>query len=224
MGDKLSLDVVHIIRGYFYDSNGDPIANAGVTIHNRTDASYGDTVTTTDANGYFQYNIKEICSEGDELTITYTSGTDEISEYMTVNLNRLSQDVSATLQNQFKITTNTFELYMPMPRINGIKVDLSKNLALFNFWSENIAVDDRGKDSEPLTLDGQFYVDVYSRDSISGKLEVLHDIANEDEEITISGLHDIVDGVYIIKSISFNNMTNTTDGFNWTLQLELVRK
>jgi len=218
----MSLEGSHWIWGYLYDSDGNVVADAAVVVTSYTNPQ-GTQVASTDATGYYQLNIQDISNEGDLLVISFTSGTDQIDEFVVLDLDDLTHEVSATFQNHFQFTTSSFSMYLPLPKISGAERNITKNITLFNFWSNNIAVDDTGIDTEPLVLSGYLVVDVYTRDTIAGKIEALNELANNNEEVIISGINDRIDGVYIINSISFNNMRGTTHGFTWSISLEFVR-
>jgi hypothetical protein len=66
----------HVIYGYVYDENGNPLPGAPVTI---TNTATGDSVTIqTDSNGYYQYDLANLpngYSGGDEIYVEATNTT-----------------------------------------------------------------------------------------------------------------------------------------------------
>jgi len=222
----MSLEGSHWIRGYFYDANGDPISGADITVSNITGNETGTETTTTTASGYYQINVQDICDEGDLIEIQFQDGADIhtiADEFIRVDLDDLTQEVNATFESQFEVNTDTYSFYLPMPKWDGVNSKLNKNTRLFNFKSGEISVVDIDIDSEPYTLEGYFYVDVYTRDTISGKVEAIIDMQNNSEELTIYDINTNVNFVFVIRNFSFNTTKGSPNVFTYKLDLEFVR-
>lgn len=120
-------------------------------------------------------------------------------------------------------TINTVALYKPVWGGEGYM--LHKDLQAFNFWSGNFSIHDKGIDSEPIILSG---VEIGSgicgcnHACFTAKFVNMRTMANNNEEIEISGLGDCVDAIYVIKSLSTKTM-HKRDARIWTLTLEYVR-
>ncbi len=102
----------HVIYGYVYDENGNPLANAPVVI---TNAATGDNVTVyTDSNGFYQYNLANLpngCSDGDLIYVnaTNTSSGNKGSNSTYVDTTTPSQQVDVYIKE-----INFFVLAVPL--------------------------------------------------------------------------------------------------------------
>jgi len=138
-------------------------------------------------------------------------------------------------QNTFTITSDTYTLKFNLPEYGGATRTLTKDLALFNFWVGDISVIDKGIGDEPLVLGGIELNSIASElcfpacfpicfdSGLCTKFIKVWDIQNDGEEITISGLGDTLDGVYVIRSFDFETIKGTNLGFAWRFELEWVR-
>jgi hypothetical protein len=217
----MSLDVTHMIWGYLYDADGNTVAGATVSVQSTSYSGLENTVTT--ASGYYQLNVMDICEESDLIVITFTSGSITQHEFVKVKLDELTQEVSSTLKNCFKFESDSYSIYMQLPDYTALDRNTSRDTSLFNFYSNQISVTDNGKESEPLALPIKAFVDVRTRDTISGMIEALHLIANDGEEITIDDINSCFNGVYIIKNIRAEPVRRTSKVFQITLTLEFKR-
>ena len=131
----------------------------------------------------------------------------------------------------FSIIGETYTVILRKPHPNSVDRKLNKNINRFNFWSGNYRVHDDGIQNQPLTLQG-IEIEEYAgcfplcfpicfRMTLANKLEFILDMSNNNEEVTISGLGNCVDAVYIIKRFSFETLTPSAR--SWTMQLEKVR-
>jgi len=141
-------------------------------------------------------------------------------------------------QKTFTITSDTYSLHFNLPEYGGANKTINKNLDLINFWKGDISVIDRGIGDEPLVLGG---VETLKGDNVglcfpicfscfcfskplSDKVEAVWDLQNNGEEVTITGLGDTLDGVYVIKNFEFETIKKTNMAFAWRFELELVRE
>ncbi|MFP4017813.1 MAG: hypothetical protein ACLFUH_01050 [Bacteroidales bacterium] len=220
------LPTTHLITGYFYDENGCIISGATITASSVTGNEDGIETTTTTSTGYYQINVQNICNEGDLIEIQFQDGADIhriASEFIRVNLDSLTQEVNATFENQFEVNTNTYSFYLPILKWNGIQSQLQKNTKLFNFKTNEISTVDMDINSEDFTLEGYFYVDIYSRQTISGKVEAIINIQNNSEEITIYDINTNVNYAFVIKNFTFYSIKSSPKLFAYTLNLEFVK-
>lgn len=218
----MSLEGSHWIRGYLYDANGDPISGATVTVSTITGTESGTETTTTTASGFYQLNVQHICDIGDLIKVNFDDGTHSIDEFVRVKIEELTQEINATLEGNFYLESydGTINIYLPMPRWEGVDGDLGKNVPVFNFYSGEVSTVDKGISDEPLTISGWIWVDVYTRDTISGKVEEINLRLNDSEEFIIHGVNDVLDGNYVVKKFQFDSTTESPYLFRWTLQLE----
>jgi hypothetical protein len=228
VGDFLSLDFSHWIRGYLYDTDGNPMGGATVTASNVSGVSNETVTTTTTPSGYYQLNIQSIANEYDLIKIRFTQ--DEvpigappiIEEFIRVQVNDLTQEVNATFQNQFQITCNLFTIYLPYIKWDGVNGKINKDVTIFNFKNNTVDTIDKGINNEPFTIEGWIWVDVYTRDTISGKVEAFIHMQNEHQEITIHDVNSTLDGTYVIKKFKFDSVKKSPYLFKWKFQLEYV--
>jgi len=223
VGDIVSLDVSHWIRGYLYDSSGSPISGATVTVATVTGSDSATNSTTTTVTGYYQLNVQAVCNENDLISVTFTSGADEIVEFIRVNLDDLTQEVSATFQYTFSFNSESYNIRLAEPDYEDASMNLIKATKLTNFYDGQLFVDDVGKEAEPLIITVYAWVDIRNRDTISGLIEALNVISNDGEEVTITGIQACIDGVYVINRIHAEPVENTKDAFQITISLEYVR-
>lgn len=221
----MTLSVTHWIRGYLYDTSGNGVSGALVTVT----AINGDGTTTTtytSTGGYYQINIQDVCEEGDLININFYR--DEvpigephvIDEFIRVDLDYLTQEVNATFQGQFKITTENFTLYLPTIRWNSIAGNINKNIRVFNFKNDEIDSVDIDINSEPFSISGWLWADIYNYQTISGKIEAIMHMQNEHKEITIHNVNSNLDGTYVIRQFTFNTVKRNAVLFEWIMQLE----
>ena len=125
----------------------------------------------------------------------------------------------------FSILGDSYSVYFAKPIWGGEQYNLQKDLQSFNFWSGNFSIHDKGINSEPIILSG---VEIGDADCgcdhacFTAKFVNMRAMARNNEEVTISGLGDCIDAVYIIKSFGTKTMRKP-DARGWTLTLEYVR-
>ncbi len=224
----MSLPVSHWIYGYHYDEDGNPRGNIRVIARalNGTDT----VVTYTTYDGYYQINVQDICNEGDlvlirflEYELPFGENPESTDEFVRVYTTEMTQEVNSTLQNHIKINSDNYYTRLPCIKWNGLNGNLSKNTELISFRSGAIAVVDRGINNESIILQGYFYIDgIYTRDTVSGKVEGIVNLQNIKDEITISNFDDDLNGTYVIKSFIFDSIKGTPHLFTWKMELEYV--
>ena len=132
----------------------------------------------------------------------------------------------------FSIISETYTVYLKKPHYNNEDKKLNKNINRFNFWSGSYAVHDDGIRNQPLILKGIEFIACTDEmcfplcfpicfTTFSDKFEFILSMSNNNEEVTISGLGDCIDAVYIIKRFSFETLTPSSR--SWTMRLEKVR-
>lgn len=220
----MSLDVTHWLRGYMYDADGNPVSGATVTAESVTGTESGTVSTTTTATGYYQLNVMHITNEGDLVNVNFDDGRNIVSdEFIKIKLDDLTQVVSTTLQYCFKLVGDSYTIYIRFPDYRDSDMKLNKEVKLTNFWTDQIYVDDIGKQDEPLMLTVHEVVDVRTRDTISGLIEAIHLISNDGEECTITTINDCIDGVFVISRFHAESIRKTTQAFILSLTLQYVR-
>lgn len=139
--------------------------------------------------------------------------------------------------NTFEIIGTTQTITLMMPIYNGEDNRISKNINRFNFWSGNYNVHDDGIEAQPLVLNGvdfrcegnygmcfaggQICFDLCFNMGHTDKFIVLMDMSDNNEEVTISGLGDCMDAVYVIRNFSFKTIAPLA--YSWSMTLEKVR-
>lgn len=225
MGDALMvLPVTYWVHGYCYDTDGSALAGVTVTIQDVTD-NQGTVSTTTNASGYYQLNIQNISTNGDLIRVTFDNGVTECDELFTLDLDNLTTEVSHSYSDEtFNLTTDTYSICFPKPSWNSANGAVDKEVEVFNFElsNDNLEVIDRGIGSEPLRLKGHI-ARGNSDDVISGKFEAIWNIQNDGEEVTITGLGDCINAVYILKSFKVRTIKKSKTYYTWSMDFELVR-
>jgi hypothetical protein len=123
------------------------------------------------------------------------------------------------------MTSASYTINMPMPNIGGADKKLDKNIAIFDFWNDDFDTSDKGIIQQPLILNGIIAQcgEDESDSAISTKIENIWTIQNNGEEVTISGITDCINAVYIIKNFRFATVPRQPGLFIWQLVLEKVR-
>ena len=153
----------------------------------------------------------------------------------------------------FTITSDCYTITIGMPIWGGEANQITKQHAKFQFWSDNYAVNDVGIEGQPLILSGIEVLCGYTNsvyygalcfplcfplcftaigappiplttDLMHAKFIHLHEIMDNHEEVTISGLGDCMDAVYIIKDLKVDTISKYgINALSWSLTLEKVR-
>jgi len=216
----VSLEGSHWIRGYFYDADGNAVSGATVTVRTISGTDETTNTTTTIASGYYQINVQHVCNDGDLIEVKFETGAVTTSEFIRVNLDDLTQEVNATLEHHFKIVSSTIETYLPLPKWDGANSSIQKDNVLFNFKQGSIESVDIGINTQPLRIMGYFWIDTYTRDTVSGKVEAFIHIQNEGEKVTISSVNSTINAEYVITSFKFRTVKKSTKMFEWEMTLE----
>lgn len=140
----------------------------------------------------------------------------------------------------FTLTSACHTVSLNMPIWGGEDKKINKSLARFQFWTDNYAVHDTGIESQPLILNGIdvscgeagfcfplcFPMDTAMRFDAAwiNKFIYIHEMADNHEEVTITGLGQCIDAVYIIKDFRLDTIPmHGISALSWSLTLELVR-
>jgi len=138
----------------------------------------------------------------------------------------------------FSLVSETYTVYLKMPHYNSEDNSLSKDIDNFNLWSGEYDLVDRGIAGQPLVLSGEEFAscdeeyvglclgvgacfNLCFNMKFTNKFRFIMSMSDNNEEVTISGLGDCMDAVYIIKKFSFK--TETPRSRSWTMTLEKVR-
>lgn len=126
--------------------------------------------------------------------------------------------------------------YLPKPTWDNAKASISKDVVLFNFWSNELDTVDKGINEEPEVLIGIWQVcgewegfclpiclPICFSNKLSDAVDELNDIMNNGEEITINELGDCLNGVFIIQDFQFSTIKGTPMAFTYMLKLQKVR-
>lgn len=122
--------------------------------------------------------------------------------------------------NTFTIsgTTDTITLMQPIP--SGANDAIKKHIDRTSFWSGNYEIDDDGIATQPLRLQG-IETDE-SEVTLADKMRAILDMADDNEEVTIAGLGDCLDGVYVIKQFGYATVRGAIKTYAWSITLEKV--
>jgi len=139
----------------------------------------------------------------------------------------------------FSLTSSCGDVfYFPKPEWSSADNQISKNVELINFWAEDdLETIDRGIDKQPLILEGTMCIsgiyegicmpfcpdDFCFSERLSTWLDDFKDDMNNGCKFTIDGLGACLNGVYAVKSFSFDTIKRVPDCFKWRLELERVR-
>ena len=122
-------------------------------------------------------------------------------------------------ENSFTMQSDTYTIYITNPEWRGLDGQITKNIALFDFWSEDFSTVDKGIDSRDRHLQG---VESVIND-ISDTVEKIWSMQNNKEEVTITRLGETINGVYIIESFDFKTIKGTNAAYSWSINLKFVR-
>jgi len=137
----------------------------------------------------------------------------------------------------FSLAGDTYTVNLKMPHYNSEDNKITKDIVHFNFWSGNYTIHDDGINSQPLILRGVEFAtceeeylgmcfgecmqfNLYFNMKFTNKFRFIMEMSNNNEEVTITGLGDCMDGVYLIKH--FNFKTLTPESRSWSMMLERV--
>jgi hypothetical protein len=221
------------IYGTIYDCDGTtPLNNVSVKLRNLVSDLTSNTFTTS-SDGKYQINVGEIADEGDIIRIEITEPDDGSTIYRIVQIDlydlATNEDVTFTCcpeRNEsmptFSLIGTTYTVVLKMPEWDNVNNQLRRNLKHFAFWSGNYAVYDDDTASNPLILGG---IDIGSNEYVVAfevKYNHIHELMDNNEEITINTLESDTNGVYVIKDFRYTTQYAPCV-FAWYIVLEFVR-
>ena len=122
-------------------------------------------------------------------------------------------------ENSFTLQSDTYTVYITNPEWRGLDGQITKDIALFDFWNGNFSTVDKGIDSRDRHLQG---VESVIND-INEKVERIWSMQNNKEEVTITRLGETINGIYIIESFDFKTIKGTNAAYSWSMNLKFVR-
>ena len=185
--------------------------------------------------------------DGTDVTIetTYTLGTNTDYHVNTISSNVLAItnsdsglalvyiDDKNTCRETFNIIGGGELVRLHKPQWNKENRKISKSIDVFDFWDDTFDTVDIGKNNEPLSLSGIEVVAGMNEGicfplcfplcfscKLFERFNTINDLANNNEEIKVEGLGDCIDGVYVIKSFSYNTVKRINNAYEWHLELE----
>ena len=125
---------------------------------------------------------------------------------------------------------------VPIPLWDNIRGGLSKDIQLFNMWTEELETVDKGMNSQNISLMGIWpicgewsglcfpicFPACFSR-PLSNRIRKIHDIMNDGEEITITDLDGCINAVYVIRNFEFDTIKGTNGAYKYMFEMEKVR-
>jgi hypothetical protein len=140
----------------------------------------------------------------------------------------------------FSIAGDSYTVLLSAPIWGGEDNKIVKDIDRKSFWSGNYEVNDDGINSQPLVLTGVEFASCeddlcgisFESDAhfslcfnmkFTNKMRFITEMSNNNEEVTISGLGDCMDGVYIIKHFHYDNIKGAINAYAWNMTLEKVR-
>ncbi len=139
----------------------------------------------------------------------------------------------------FSIVSSSHQVRLRLPYYNSEDNKIIKDIKRLSFRSGNYNVEDEGIASQPLVLSGTesasceeeysgacfegcgLQFPIYFNSIFTNKFRFIMEMSNNNENVTIHGLGDCMDGVYIIKH--FNYVTDTPRSKSWTMTLEKAK-
>jgi hypothetical protein len=227
LGVAMTLAGTYIVYGIVYDALSAISVGAVVTIVDITNNQGIKSFTTSD-DGYYQINIEDIASDGDDILVEVTLPSGHVyGECFTLNLYDKPKNIDLNVSEYsfLTISSDTYTVKLRYCTIDELKRNLTKNVDVLNFWTDDVEAVDRDLNSEPLTFIGIEFAETDKEVCYIGKkFERIWNIQDNDEEITINQLGDCFDSVYVIKSFTFDSIKKAKNAYIWRLQLERVRE
>lgn len=135
----------------------------------------------------------------------------------------------------FTIQGEEETVYLYKPQWGGENYKLNKQLDSFDFWLGHYSLVDRGINNEPITLAGieaaclsdlgfciPICIPICANERFLHKFDDISNMMLNHEEVTISGLGDCVDAVYIIVNFTIRS-AGAPNAYEWTMVLEYKR-
>jgi hypothetical protein len=117
----------------------------------------------------------------------------------------------------FTLAGDSYTITLTKPE--SVDNSLNNDIVLFDFWSNNLDTSFEGIATQHIEIRGTEVIDANSFTDFAN----INTMMEQHENITISGLGDCMDGVYVILNFSVNSIKGTPLGVEWSLSLELVR-
>lgn len=138
--------------------------------------------------------------------------------------------------NQFVLTSASHTIEFNLPNYGDVDGSLSKSITKFGFWSEHYRIHDEGIAGQPVTITGIEYIPGINTRCFPlcftfcfyvtpiEKFVMMDEIMDAHEEVTITGVGDCFDAVYIIVDFRVENVDRSPGAYRWTLSLEKKRE
>ena len=140
----------------------------------------------------------------------------------------------------FTITDSTGFILFPKPYPGNISNDESYSTKKFAFQEGRfyVYIEEKSNDGivikgfciattyktcHPICFDDVFGTFCFSSSDLSQKFDFLNDAMDAEREVTISGLSDEIDAVYVIENFSYNIIPHSVDAFEYNITLKYVR-
>jgi len=135
----------------------------------------------------------------------------------------------------FTITGTTYTVTLYKPLWNSEDNKINKNIDRFDLWDNDYEVVDKGINEDDIELSGiemicdEFAICFpicfplcFANDVIFSKFIRISNMMKDHEEITINGLGDNIDGIYVISNFRYRSM-NKPATYEWSMSLAFVR-
>lgn len=223
----MTLAGTYIVYGYVYNKNGIPANNATVTILDLID-NQGTEIFTTGVDGYYQINIQNIASDGDDILVEAELASGYVyGECFTLNLYEPPKRIDMTVEEYpyIEIESDTYSIKLRFCTIESPNRDINKDISVINFWnSEDIRTVDEDLSSEPFNLSGIEYAKLEKEVCyIARKIELINKIMDLNEEVIVTAFNDCFNDVYVIRNFEINSIKECPNAYKWNMDLERVR-
>jgi hypothetical protein len=194
-------------------SGGEEIASSSIVTVPDISALNSFTIGTLNLGDGIDFTYEKNVSDTVCLENPDVDGGMELDVY-SWNIN---DSVTVTSPYNIRITRLDTDLIIlwGIPDWDGEKRSISKDIAVFNFWTDDIDVIDKGMNNEPLHINGTI--------TDTSNIQAIHNAMDDNAEIRITGLGDCYDAVYVIVSFSYSTLKGTATGISWEMKLEYVR-
>lgn len=136
----------------------------------------------------------------------------------------------------FTITGTSYTLYWTVPTPLGESGTIDKGIETFDFWDGSFDTDDKGLNNNTLHLEGIMEIcgdnegvcfpicfPMCFSNAFATKVKKIWTMMKRNEEITISGLGDCIDAVYLIQSFKIGTIKGNNTSYTYVFILEKVR-